>query len=83
MRVCGIVAEYNPFHNGHQYHLEETRKKLKADIIIVVMSGNFLQRGEPAIVDKWSRARAALMNGADIVVELPTDFSVQPADFFC
>jgi len=82
MRVCGIVAEYNPFHNGHQYHLEETRKKLKADIIIVVMSGNFLQRGEPAIVDKWSRARAALMNGADIVVELPTDFSVQPADFF-
>lgn len=82
MRVCGIVAEYNPFHNGHQYHLEETRKKLKADVIIVVMSGNFLQRGEPAIVDKWSRARAALMNGADMVVELPTDFSVQPADFF-
>lgn len=82
MKVCGIIAEYNPFHNGHLYHLKEARRKTGADIIIVVMSGNFLQRGEPSIIDKWSRAEAALNNGADIVVELPVDFSVQPADYF-
>lgn len=82
MKVCGIIAEYNPFHNGHLYHLKESREKTSADIVIVVMSGNFLQRGEPAITDKWSRARIALENGADIVVELPVDYSVQPADYF-
>ncbi|GAB2483328.1 nucleotidyltransferase [Alkalibacterium psychrotolerans] len=82
MKACGIVAEYNPFHNGHAYQLEEARKQTGADVIIVVMSGNFLQRGEPAIIDKWSRAELALKAGADLVVELPVDFSVQPADFF-
>lgn len=82
MKVCGIVAEYNPFHNGHAYQLEEARKQTGADVIIVVMSGNFLQRGEPAIIDKWSRAELAVKAGADLVVELPVDYSVQPADFF-
>lgn len=82
MKACGIVAEYNPFHNGHAYHLEEARKQTGAEVIIVVMSGNFLQRGEPAIIDKWSRAELALKGGADLVVELPVDYSVQPADFF-
>ncbi|MCC5895113.1 MAG: nucleotidyltransferase [Alkalibacterium sp.] len=82
MRACGIIAEYNPFHNGHLYHLKEAKRKTGADVMIVVMSGNFLQRGEPAITDKWSRAKTALENGADLVVELPVDYSVQPADFF-
>lgn len=82
MKACGIIAEYNPFHNGHLYQLEEAKKRTKADVVIVVMSGNFLQRGEPALVDKWARAKMALAAGADIVVELPVEFSVQAADFF-
>ena len=82
MKSCGIVAEYNPFHNGHQYQIEQVRQTLKPDVVIAVMSGNFLQRGEPAIVDKWTRAEMALAGGADLVVELPTIFALQPADFF-
>lgn len=82
MRSCGIVAEYNPFHNGHQYQISEARKASSAEVMIVAMSGNFLQRGEPAIIDKWKRAEAALNAGADLVVELPIAFSVQPADYF-
>lgn len=82
MRACGIIAEYNPFHNGHAYQLEQARKETAADILIVVMSGNFLQRGEPAIIDKWRRAELAIKGGADLVVELPVDYSVQPADVF-
>ncbi len=77
MTVTGIIAEFNPFHNGHKYLLEQD-KGLK----IVAMSGNFMQRGEPAIVDKWIRAQMALENGADLVVELPFLVSVQAADFF-
>ena len=77
MTITGIIAEFNPFHNGHQYLLEQA-KGLK----IVAMSGNFMQRGEPAIVDKWTRAQMALENGADLVVELPFLVSVQAADFF-
>lgn len=82
MRACGIVAEYNPFHNGHAYQLKKAKELSGADVMIVVMSGNFLQRGEPALVDKWTRARMALENGADLVIELPVAFSVQPADLF-
>ncbi|WP_423189680.1 nucleotidyltransferase [Alkalibacterium sp. f15] len=82
MKVCGVVAEYNPFHNGHLYHLQEAKKKTEAEVMIVAMSGNFLQRGEPAIVDKWDRASLALQHGADIVVEIPVAFSVQPADLY-
>ena len=77
MTITGIIAEFNPFHNGHKYLLEQ------ADgLKIVAMSGNFVQRGEPAIVDKWTRAQMALENGADLVVELPFLVSVQAADFF-
>ena len=77
MTITGIIAEFNPFHNGHKYLLEQ------ADgLKIVAMSGNFMQRGEPAIVDKWIRAQMALENGADLVLELPFLVSVQAADFF-
>ena len=77
MTITGIIAEFNPFHNGHKYLLEQAE-----GLKIVVMSGNFMQRGEPAIVDKWARAQMALENGADLVVELPFLVSVQAADFF-
>lgn len=83
MKACGIVAEYNPFHKGHAYQIEQVRQLLDEEVaIIAVMSGNFLQRGEPALVDKWTRARMALSAGADLVVELPVMWSTQPADFF-
>jgi len=82
MKATGIVAEYNPFHHGHAYQIEHIRKKLNPDVVIAVMSGNFLQRGEPAIVDKWTRTYMALKGGIDLVVELPVVFSTQPADYF-
>lgn len=82
MRACGVIVEYNPFHNGHLYHVKKAREKSQADVIIAVMSGNFLQRGEPAIVDKWQRAQVALSNGVDIVVELPFQYACQAADIF-
>lgn len=72
MTVTGIIAEFNPFHNGHKYLLDHAE-----GIKIVAMSGNFVQRGEPAIVDKWIRAQMALENGADLVVELPFFTAVQ------
>ena len=77
MTISGIIAEFNPFHNGHKYLLEQV-KGLK----IVAMSGNFVQRGEPAIVDKWTRTRMALENGADLVLELPFLVAVQSSDYF-
>ena len=80
--VLGIVAEYNPFHNGHSYHILESKKIAEADTVVCVMSGNFTQRGEPAIVDKWARAQMALEGGADIVIELPTIYSVSSAEHF-
>jgi len=82
MKATGIVAEYNPFHHGHAYQIEQIRKKVNPDVVIAVMSGNFLQRGEPAIVDKWTRTHMALEGGIDLVVELPVVFSTQPADYF-
>lgn len=82
MKACGIIVEYNPFHNGHRYHADMARKQTGADVVIAVMSGNFLQRGEPAILDKWARANAALANGIDLVIELPIEWSVQSADYF-
>lgn len=82
LRSCGIVVEYNPFHNGHKYHAQKARELSGADVVVAVMSGNFLQRGEPAITDKWSRAEAALKNGVDLVVELPFAWAVQSADYF-
>ncbi|MEY8445983.1 nucleotidyltransferase [Enterococcus ratti] len=82
MNVCGMIVEYNPFHNGHRYHVTTARKQTNAKLVVAVMSGNFLQRGEPAILDKWSRAKAALHNGVDLVIELPVEWSIQSADYF-
>ena len=82
MKICGIIAEYNPFHKGHKYHIEETKKITGADKIAVIMSGNYVQRGEPAIIDKWTRTKMALLNGADIVIELPCVYSSSSAEFF-
>lgn len=82
MEAVGVVVEYNPFHNGHFYHLQMAKKISKAEIVIAVMSGNFLQRGEPALVSKWSRTKMALQAGVDLVIELPYVFSVQKADNF-
>ncbi len=82
MTTAGIIAEYNPFHNGHKYHIEKTREITGADGIVVAMSGNFVQRGDAAICDKWSRAKMALMGGADLIVELPCVYSCQSAEYF-
>ncbi|WP_195573061.1 nucleotidyltransferase [Paenibacillus sp. 1001270B_150601_E10] len=82
MRTVGIIVEYNPFHNGHVYHLKESARLTEADAVVAVMSGHFLQRGEPAIVDKWARADMALKQGADLVIELPVAYAVQPAEWF-
>lgn len=78
----GIIAEYNPFHLGHAYHIAKSREITGADCVIVVMSGNFLQRGEPAITDKYTRAEMALRNGADLVIELPVVSACSSAQYF-
>ncbi len=82
MNITGVVAEYNPFHMGHEYQLKKARKLSSCDGIAVVMSGNYVQRGEPAIIDKFKRAEAAVYGGADIVIELPMPFSFQNAEMF-
>ncbi len=82
MTVTAIIAEYNPFHLGHKYHIEQARRLTNADIIIVIMSGNFVQRGEPAIFDKHLRAKVAIECGADMVLELPYPYSCSSAEYF-
>ena len=82
MKVTGIIAEYNPFHTGHLYHLNQARKLTGADFIVVAMSGDFVQRGGPAIFDKYTRAEMALACGADLVLELPSPFAVSSAEDF-
>lgn len=82
MNITGIISEYNPFHNGHRYHIEQTRRIRPCDVLINVMSGNFVQRGEPAIIDKWKRAKEAIQQGCDLVIELPYPFVVQRSDYF-
>ena len=74
MKIAGITAEYNPLHNGHLYHIAETRRQTGCDAIVVAMSGDFVQRGEPAMIDKWLRTEHALKAGADLIVEIPTLF---------
>lgn len=81
MQATGIIAEYNPFHNGHLYHIQET-KRLTQQPVIVVMSGSFMQRGEPAVLSKWQRAYCAVQGGADLVLELPCVFTLRSAEFF-
>lgn len=82
MKITGLVVEYNPFHNGHLHHLKRSMELTNATHSIAVMSGNFLQRGEPALFDKFKRAEIAVSNGIDLVVELPTLFACQSAEFF-
>lgn len=82
MAAAGIICEYNPFHKGHLYHIEQTRLLTGADDIICVMSGNYVQRGEPAILDKWLRTSMALEAGASLVLELPTYYACASAEFF-
>ncbi|NDI33434.1 nucleotidyltransferase [Chengkuizengella sediminis] len=82
MKTVGIIVEYNPLHNGHVYHFEQSKKISNADAVVAVMSGNFLQRGEPSIVNKWARTEMALHMGADLVIELPVVYSSQPAEWF-
>lgn len=82
MKVIGIIAEYNPFHNGHQYQIEQAKKLTGADAAVIVMSGNYVQRGIPAIVDKYTRTRMALSCGADLVIELPLYYACSSAEYF-
>lgn len=82
MNVIGIIAEYNPFHNGHAYQIAHVRKNLHADYIVVATSGDYVQRGEPALLDKYTRARMALSSGADVVLELPVLWSTASAELF-
>ena len=80
--VLGIIAEYNPFHNGHLYHISESKKISKTDYVVVVMSGNFVQRGNTSLIDKWVKTEMALRNGADLIIELPTIYSISSAENF-
>ncbi|HZW68809.1 MAG TPA: nucleotidyltransferase [Pseudogracilibacillus sp.] len=82
MKACGLIVEYNPFHNGHLYHVNEAKETTQADCMIAVMSGSFLQRGEPAIIDKFHRTKAALKSGVDLLVELPYAYAVQSSRYF-
>lgn len=82
MKICAVICEYNPFHNGHAYQLSEIRKISGCDKILCIMSGNFTQRGEMAVFSKYARAKHALLSGADIVIELPAAFAVSPAEIF-
>ncbi len=81
MKVSGIICEYNPFHNGHSYHIQKTREN-GATHIVAVMSGNYVQRGDVAIIDKFERAKAAVKSGADLVIELPVAYSLSSAEVF-
>ena len=82
MKVAAIIAVYNPFHNGHKYHIEKTKELTGADYIIAIISGNYVQRGTPAIIDKYSRTKMALSNGVDLVIELPTCYATASAEYF-
>ena len=82
MKVAGVITEYNPFHNGHKFQLDRIREITKADYIVVAMSGNFVQRGLPAICNKYCRANMALTNGADLVLEIPVVWATASAEYF-
>ncbi len=82
MKVTGIIVEYNPFHNGHIYHINQARSITGCDVLVAVCSGNFVQRGQPAVTDKWERAKTAVANGVDLVIELPFPFVLQSATYF-
>lgn len=82
MKIGAIICEYNPLHNGHLYQIHTAKIKYNLDSVIGIMSGSFVQRGEPAILDKYTRAKNAVENGVDLIIELPTYFSLQSAEFF-
>ena len=82
MKFCSIICEYNPFHNGHLYQLQEAKRRSGADALLCMMSGDFVQRGEAAVLNKFTRAKHAVQAGADIVVELPTVFATSNAELF-
>ena len=82
MESIGIIAEYNPFHNGHLYHLSKIKEKYKDTVIVLIMSGNFTQRGGTSLIDKWKKTEIALKAGIDLIVELPYPFATQSADYF-
>lgn len=80
--VLGIIAEYNPFHNGHLYHLTKSKKDTNSEFVVAVMGGNFTQRGSTSLIDKWSKAQMAIDNGVDLVIELPTLYTISSAENF-
>ena len=82
MKSIGIIAEYNPFHNGHLYHIEKIKEKYPDYSIVLVMTGNFTERGDVAVIDKWKRTEISLKHGVDLVIELPYPFATQSADYF-
>lgn len=82
MQAVGVIVEYNPFHNGHQWHIAEAKKLSGCPFVVGVMSGNFVQRGEPAIFDKWKRAEMGIRGGVDLIIELPSVFAVRSAQYF-
>lgn len=82
MKINGIIAEYNPFHNGHKYQLENAKEATGAEYTVIVMSGNFVQRGTPALLNKYRRTKMALQNGADLVLELPMYYATSSAEYF-
>ena len=81
-RVLGIIAEYNPFHNGHLYHIKQSISQDNSDCVVCVISGNFVQRGNTSIIDKWTKTKMAIANGADLIIELPTVYSTSSAENF-
>lgn len=82
MKTAAIIAEYNPFHSGHKFHIEETKAQTGADYILAIMSGHFVQRGAPALLDKYTRTHMALLGGVDVVIELPTVYATSSAEYF-
>ena len=81
-KILGIIAEYNPFHNGHVYHIQNSKEQAGADYTVAVITGNFTQRGNAAIVNKWEKAKMAIKSGVDLVIELPTLYSISSAENF-
>jgi len=81
-RILGIIAEYNPFHNGHLYHLQESQNIIKPDCTVCIMNGNFMQRGNTSLINKWAKAQMALNSGIDLVVELPVVYGISSAENF-
>ena len=82
MKAVGLITEYNPFHNGHLYHVQQSRLQSGADVCVAAMGGHFLQRGEPALLDKWQRTKMALGSGVDLLVELPLPWACNSAPVF-